>query len=375
MGFAVVHMMKIKSGGVGGIQSHNERLKESRNNPDIDYQKSCNNINLDQQPADKTYYNRVKDRIKELKLPKAVRKDAVVMCNFVVTSDEKTMKAMSPEKQKEFFKDSVKWFGNRYGAENIVNATVHMDETTPHLHVGLVPIKDGRLSAKALFDKKEMIAIQTDFAKEVGQKYGLERGKEGSERTHLSEQRFKLETAKQQEQQAVKFARKTLSDVEEGEKCIETLENKKNALEGQINELKGRVLSVEELANIKPQKTLTGAIKGVKLEDVENLKKTAINANADINKLKMKVAWLKEDNEAYKQVTDKNADTMSELRQENRKLKKVLTDFKDQGKAMHETLKNHDLIPEALNVLKTIKAAKVVAKKVLSHNNDCDMER
>lgn len=89
MGFAVVHMMKIKSGGVGGIQSHNERLKESRNNPDIDYQKSCNNINLDQQPADKTYYNRVKDRIKELKLPKAVRKDAVVMCNFVVTSDEK----------------------------------------------------------------------------------------------------------------------------------------------------------------------------------------------------------------------------------------------------------------------------------------------
>ena len=30
MGFAVVHMMKIGKGGVRGIQSHNQREKESR---------------------------------------------------------------------------------------------------------------------------------------------------------------------------------------------------------------------------------------------------------------------------------------------------------------------------------------------------------
>ncbi len=44
-------------------------------------------------------------------------------------------------------------------------ATVHMDEATPHMHVGIVPItEDGRLSAKDFFNGKlKMKAIQDDF--------------------------------------------------------------------------------------------------------------------------------------------------------------------------------------------------------------------
>ena len=37
--------------------------------------------------------------------------------------------------------------------------------------------------------------IQTAFAEQVGAKYGLERGTEDSEATHLSEERFKLKMA------------------------------------------------------------------------------------------------------------------------------------------------------------------------------------
>ena len=196
MGFAVVHMMKIGKGGVRGIQSHNQREKESSKNPDID--KTRSNQNYDILNPNNINYNRaVKERIDNFATKTTtVRKDAVVMCNFVVTSDEKTMKAMSPKEQRAFFKDSTKFFMNRYGAENVVNATVHMDERTPHMHIGVVPITQERLSAKNLFTRKELTSLQTDFAREVGQPYGLERGKEGSEKTHLSEQRFKLETAK-----------------------------------------------------------------------------------------------------------------------------------------------------------------------------------
>ena len=50
------------------------------------------------------------------------------------------------------------------------------------MHLGVVPITADRLSAKTLFDKKELTSIQTDFAKQVGERYGLERGK--GERTH-----------------------------------------------------------------------------------------------------------------------------------------------------------------------------------------------
>ena len=67
------------------------------------------------------------------------------------------MEALGVDRQRKFFEDSVRWFSDRYGADRILNATVHMDETTPHLHVGVVPItQDGRLSAKAIFTKTEM---------------------------------------------------------------------------------------------------------------------------------------------------------------------------------------------------------------------------
>ena len=196
MGFAVVHMMKIGKGGVRGIQSHNQREKESRKNPDIDNTRSDQNYDI-LNPNNINYNRAIKERIENFATgTKTVRKDAVVLCNFLVTSDEKTMKAMTQEQQKAFFEDSTKFFMKRYGAENVVNSTIHMDETTPHMHLGVVPITGERLSAKAIFTKMELKVLQTDFVKEVGEKYGLERGKEGSDRTHLSEERFKLETAK-----------------------------------------------------------------------------------------------------------------------------------------------------------------------------------
>lgn len=214
MGYAVVHMAKVKSGGVRGIQSHNQREKDPLTNPDID--KSRTKENYDMVNSQDINYNRaVKERIKTFATETTtVRKDAVVMCNMIVTSDEQTIKAMGAETQREFFKDSLEFFADRYGAENIVNATVHMDETTPHLHIGIVPIKDGRLSAKNLFTKSELRQLQTDFAKQVGEKYGLQRGIEGSEKTHLSEQRFKLEKAKEQEQKVLKIAYKAAKEVE-----------------------------------------------------------------------------------------------------------------------------------------------------------------
>lgn len=194
VGYAVVHMMKIKSGAVGGIQSHNNREHEPKTNPDVDMSRSEDNYDL---ISCNNYKRSIKEKLSNLvESSRAVRKDAVVVCNFIVTSDNETMNALGADRQREFFEDSVKWFSDRYGADRVLNATVHMDETTPHLHIGVMPItQDGRLSAKAIFTKTEMKAIQTEFARDVGEKYGLERGVEGSERTHLSEARFKEQKA------------------------------------------------------------------------------------------------------------------------------------------------------------------------------------
>lgn len=253
VGYAVVHMMKIKSGAVGGIQSHNNREHEPKTNPDVDMSRSEDNYDLI--PCD-NYKRSIKEKLSNLvESSRAVRKDAVVVCNFIVTSDNETMDALGADRQREFFQDSVKWFSDRYGADRVLNATVHMDETTPHLHIGVMPItQDGRLSAKAIFTKTEMKAIQTEFARDVGEKYGLERGVEGSERTHLSEARFKeqkaLEMANEhgaiaQELQII--AEDCKQELSEATRSLETVKQELSTMQDRKDTLQGEIERLEAI--------------------------------------------------------------------------------------------------------------------------------
>lgn len=253
VGYAVVHMMKIKSGAVGGIQSHNNREHEPKTNPDVDMSRSEDNYDL---ISCDNYKRSIKEKLSNLvESSRAVRKDAVVVCNFIVTSDNETMNALGADRQREFFQDSVKWFSDRYGADRVLNATVHMDETTPHLHIGVVPItQDGRLSAKAIFTKTEMKAIQTEFSRDVGEKYGLERGVEGSERTHLSEARFKeqkaLEMANEhgaiaQELQII--AEDCKQELSEATRSLETVKQELSAMQDRKDTLQGEIERLEAI--------------------------------------------------------------------------------------------------------------------------------
>ncbi len=86
MSYLVLHMDKFKRESLRGIQSHNRRERRSRSNPDIRHEKSHENCEL-HQPEVRDYARAVQARIEALNLPKAVRKDAVVLCGLIVTSD------------------------------------------------------------------------------------------------------------------------------------------------------------------------------------------------------------------------------------------------------------------------------------------------
>ena len=75
------------------------------------------------------------------------------MCSFVVGSDRKFFGELSPSEQRQFFVDCTRFFAKRYGEDNIICAVVHMDETTPHLHLNLIPIAGGRLCAKKIVEQ------------------------------------------------------------------------------------------------------------------------------------------------------------------------------------------------------------------------------
>lgn len=87
----------------------------------------------------------------------------------------------------DWAKDVYRFVADKYGEENIVAFIVHLDETNPHTHCTLLPIKDGRFAYKQIFagkDKYEfsarMKALHSEFA-EVNKRWGMERGTSVSE--------------------------------------------------------------------------------------------------------------------------------------------------------------------------------------------------
>ena len=51
----------------------------------------------------------------------------------------------------EWAKDVYRFVADKYGEENIVAFILHLDETNPHVHCTLLPIKDGKFAYKQIF--------------------------------------------------------------------------------------------------------------------------------------------------------------------------------------------------------------------------------
>ncbi|MBU7211171.1 MobV family relaxase, partial [Staphylococcus aureus] len=128
-----------------------------------------------------------------------IRSDAIRHVDGIITSDSDFFKGLTPREERQFFKDSLEFLKEEYGEENMVYATVHVDEKTPHMHFGFVPLTDdGRLSAKEkLGNKKAMTELQdrfNSFIKEQG--HDLERGisKSLTQAEHKQMETLKKET-------------------------------------------------------------------------------------------------------------------------------------------------------------------------------------
>ena len=144
-------MQKFHKNDVAPVERENERGENYiSDNPQIDRARTKDNYRLVSSYG--TYTEFINNRLRELNL--SPRKDAVVMNSFVVGSDKTFFSGLPKALQYQFFTDCAKFFAECYGKENIISAVVHLDETTPHMHLNLMPItSDGRLCSKQLFDK------------------------------------------------------------------------------------------------------------------------------------------------------------------------------------------------------------------------------
>ena len=197
--YGILRIEKYTKGSVRGIENHDLRLaKASKTNGDIDYSRTHNNYELWNRNGE-SFNRAVSKRIAQLKLKKAIRRDAIVMCQAMCTASPDFFKNKTPEEIKKYFEDCLNFLSKKYGKDNIVSATVHMDEKTPHMHVNFVPITtDNRLCAKDLFKKWSLRNLQDQAHSQVFDKYELKRGNKDKIK-HISTLNLKIITLQNKE--------------------------------------------------------------------------------------------------------------------------------------------------------------------------------
>lgn len=88
------------------------------------------------------------------------------------------LKGLSEEDQRRFFEVCTDFVKNRYGEENVAYAIVHNDETTPHIHFGVVPAcisrKTGKMtvSAASMFDENDLKTYHDDLDAVIAREFG-----------------------------------------------------------------------------------------------------------------------------------------------------------------------------------------------------------
>ena len=182
--FAILRCAKIKTmGNMGASLQHTFR---ERDTPNADDRRTPDNTVLVGGDTSRAVLDAWKDRA-----PEKIRSNAVHGLEYFFGGSPEALKAMSREQQDAYFTDALDWLKARHGAENVLSAVIHRDESTPHMTVMTIPLDErGTLNARAIVGSRQQLsAMQTDFAERVGKTHGLERGLQGSPARHERVQR------------------------------------------------------------------------------------------------------------------------------------------------------------------------------------------
>lgn len=361
MSYSIVRVSKVKSGtNTTGIQKHVQRENNNYENEDIDHSKT--HLNYDLVNNNKQNFNNLIDEKIEQNYTakRKIRTDAVKHVDGLITSDKEFFDNQTPEDTKQFFEHAKEFLEQEYGKDNLLYATVHMDEKTPHMHYGVVPITDdGRLSAKEVVgNKKALIEFQDRFNEHVKQRgYDLERGQSrqvtNAKHEQMSQYKQKTEYHKQEyerESQKTDHIKQNNDKLmQEYQKSLNTLKKPINVSYEQETEKVGGLFSkeIQETGNVV-----------ISQEDFNEFQKQ-IKAAQDISE---DYEFVKS-GKALKQANQKYMDKDDELVELGVKHEDLIYEFNDLADGYNKLLKENERKDEALkesfkfmrNVFKMIK--------------------
>ena len=327
MSYSIIRVSKVKSGtNTTGIQKHVQRENNNYENEDIDHSKTY--LNYDLVNANKQNFNNLIDEKIEQNYTgkRKIRTDAIKHIDGLITSDNDFFDNQTPEDTKQFFEYAKEFLEQEYGKDNLLYATVHMDEKTPHMHYGVVPITDdGRLSAKQVVgNKKALTEFQDRFNEYVNQRgYDLERGQSrqvtNAKHEQMSQYKQKTEYYKQEYERE---SQKTDEIKQKNDKLVREYQKSLNALKKPINvQYEKETKTVGGLFNKETQETGNVVIRQEDFNAFQKQIEAAQSITDDYEYIKSDKALndLKSENNELKQENENLRNDKSELRRHFKK--------------------------------------------------------
>lgn len=221
MGYVVFHLDK-SPGNESAMTDHIERKVI---HPNVDPKRIHLNKELVEFPHGiKDRMEAIQHRLDTAGLKRQIGKNQVKVIRVMISGSPEDMKRIESEgKLDDWCRDNMDYLKKTFGEDNLVAATLHMDETTPHIHASIVPIVRGerrqkkpgkkqqddnqeqkpnegqkpkrtykkkdpnraRLCVDDVMARNKLIEYQDTYAEAMA-KYGLERGIKGSDARHIT---------------------------------------------------------------------------------------------------------------------------------------------------------------------------------------------
>src|SRR5574344_645260 len=280
------------------IGSHNKREKKAYNsNPDIKLELTKNNIEL--VPLDSKYVKGFHEITKEYKLEhdermKTEREDRkrtysqmldrsknVVADEMIFTASPGFFKGLKNKDIKKWADTCMEFVYNDLGykKEQVLHATLHMDEKTPHIHCVVIPLVkklDKRTNTERYTISKKQYIRDNKHLSDLQDKYcdylnmcgfALERGIKHSDKEHINMKEFKKLTKSLTTELDIKDDKlsKSINELEDKMKTNKSIMFDKESVKVKKDTFESMNKVVEEAKKVKDLKPkLDNAYKNLK---------------------------------------------------------------------------------------------------------------
>lgn len=280
MSSQIIRVASYTSGSINCIGREEYRERYNHKNTNIDEKRSHLNVTVGNKES--TLYQTWKQRKETLNLNFAGKRNQIAMEQILVTASPDFFKKLGWNKEEaknwerqdipreiiDYFNDSLRFFKEYIGKENIISATIHFDEETPHLHIDTIPAISGKrkkkdiylkdangkclrnekghairakdLNGKTLYDYVDEPAsinrsafwaerggrqsyrnMQDQFYEKVASKYNLDRGEIGSDRKHEEQAKHKMRELKEKVEEGNGLIHKQAEHIERQRRAID----------------------------------------------------------------------------------------------------------------------------------------------------------